>query len=540
MDRPAFEDVVTSEARRQAYLSAGLWNDWTLAGRVALHAMEAPDAVAIIDEFGRYTYGQLAVDAAAMAGALTERGVTAGSVVSIQLPNRYEAAVAAVAVESLGAVINPLLPNYRVHEVSNVFEAAAPTAIFTPAEYRNYDHRQLVREVIERTGHKAHHIVVGGDAGPDGEAFDALLSAGRNSTTLSSPPADAVSELIFTSGTEAKPKAIMHTEQTACFSARDHYNDMELGPDDVVWMPSPVGHSTGFNFGIRLALIHRLPLVLQDRWNGEAAAALVDKEQCSYTLAATTFLQDVTEAAAKAGLKLDSMRNFTCGGSPVPAELVDAAEERGIQALRLYGSTEILVGTTVRSWSPPDKKRTTDGLALSHVELQARDDEGNVVEPGQPGELYTRGPDTCVGFFNDPERTAATFDSEGWVKSGDMVTIDADGYLTVVGRKKEIIIRGGMNIAPREIEDLLLTFPEIERCAVVGVPDERLGEKMAACVVLRSGASLEFDTMVNRLKDMGLATYKLPQRLEFLESLPSTASGKIQKHEIVRQLLDQS
>ena len=534
---PVPNDVVTSPERRKAYLDAGLWDDTTLAGRVGVHAASNPDEVAVIDESGRYAYGRLAVDAAAVAAALSDYGVVAGSVVSIQLPNRYEAVVAAVAVQSLGAVINPLLPNYRLHELNNVFEAAAPKVIFTPGEYRGFDHRELVRDVVAATGQKVQHVVVGDDPGASAVAFESLLTL-QGSGTLAAGKAGDVSEIIFTSGTEAKPKAIMHTEQTANFSVRVAHTDLGLGPDDVVWMPSPVGHSTGFNYGVRFALYHRLPLVLQDRWNGDDAAALVARERCSYTLAATTFLQDLTEAAARAGTKLDSLRFFGCGGAPVPPELVDAAREQGIQVLRLYGSTEVLVGTWNRPSSTDDQKRYTDGLPMSHVEVQVRDDDGTVVKPGEPGELFTRGPNTCVGFFNDPERTAATF-NDGWVRSGDMVTMNEENYLTVVGRKKEIIIRGGLNIAPREIEELLLAFPEVERTAVIGLPDERLGERMCACVVLRSGASLDFETMVDRLKATGLATYKLPERLEFLDTLPSTASGKIQKHEIVRQLIEQ-
>jgi non-ribosomal peptide synthetase component E (peptide arylation enzyme) len=152
-----------------------------------------------------------------------------------------------------------------------------------------------------------------------------------------------------------------------------------------------------------------------------------------------------------------------------------------------------------------------------------------------PGEVFVRGPNTCVGFFRDPERTAATF-HDGWVRSGDLVALDAAGSLTVVGRKKEIIIRGGMNITPREVEELLVAFPEVDRAAVVGVPDDRLGERSCACVVLHAGATLDLDTTVTRLRAAGLATYKLPERLEVLDALPTTASGKVQKHEILRQL----
>jgi len=221
----------------------------------------------------------------------------------------------------------------------------------------------------------------------------------------------------------------------------------------------------------------------------------------------------------------------------VPPELVRRAAACGIGVLRLYGSTEVLVATWNRPGGPSDKAIETDGPALSDIEVEVRDEQGAARAPGVAGEIHVRGPNTCVGFYRDPARTAATFTPDGWVRSGDLATVDTDGYLTVVGRKKEIIIRGGLNITPREIEDLLLDFPEVERVAVVGLPDERLGERVCACVVLVPDAELEFATMVERLRAVGLATYKLPERLERLESLPLTASGKIQKFEIVNRIV---
>jgi acyl-CoA synthetase len=174
-------------------------------------------------------------------------------------------------------------------------------------------------------------------------------------------------------------------------------------------------------------------------------------------------------------------------------------------------------------------------VPMSAVEVETRDDDGCPC-PGEPGEIFVRGPNTCVGFYADPDRTAATFDADGWVRSGDLGIVGADGALTVSGRKKEIIIRGGINIAPREIEELIVVWPEVERAAVVGVPDPRLGERSCACVVLRSGQALTFEVMVDRLRAAGLATFKLPEQLEVLDALPTTASGKVQKHEIVRRL----
>ena len=330
----------------------------------------------------------------------------------------------------------------------------------------------------------------------------------------------------------------MHTEQTTNFSVRVAYRHLGMGPGDVVWMPSPIGHSTGFNYGVRFALYHGLPLVLQDQWDPALAVDLIERERCSYTLAATTFLQDLVEAAGGRPAGTHHFRRFGCGGAPVPPDLVEAAGGVGITVLRLYGSTEMLVAT----WNGPEatlaQRMQTDGTAMPHVEVEVRDDEGRPVPPGSPGEICGRGPNTCVGFFGDPERTAQTFTADGWVRSGDLATIDADGYLTVVGRKKEIIIRGGINIAPREIEDLLLTFPEVERAAVVGLPDPRLGERSCACVMLRPGLTVDLATTVARLRACGLATYKLPERLVLLDALPTTASGKVQKHEIVRALME--
>ena len=533
---PPLTDLVTTDERRAAHLAAGWWDHTTLPGQVAAHAATRPDATAVVDGWGRHSYADLASAASAIAVALAERGVVAGDVVSIQLPNRFEGVVAAVGALSLGAVINPLLPNYRSRELAHVFATARPAAIFTPADLRGFDHRALVAEVIAATDVSPIHVVVGGDPGAGGLAYDSLLGAGSAGPFVAGP-ADVVSELIFTSGTEAQPKAIMHTEQTTNFSVRVAHTDLGVGPDDVVWMPSPIGHSTGFNYGVRFALYHGLPLVLQDRWDGDVAAALVAEHRCSYTLAATTFLQDLIGAATRADVDLSCLRFFGCGGAPVPPRLVDEAGGHGVQVLRLYGSTEVLVGSWNRPWSTPAQRRATDGAAMSHVQLEARDADGAVVGPGEEGELFTRGPNTCVGFFADPERTAATFGPDGFVRSGDLVTIDGDGHLTVVGRKKEIIIRGGMNIAPREIEELIAAFPEVERVAVVGVPDERLGELMCACVVPVADVRLDLDTVVQRLRDAGLASYKLPQRLELLDSLPTTPSGKIQKHEIVAALL---
>jgi len=552
------EDLVTSPERREAYLRCGHWDGATLPDRVDDHARRRPGRVAVVDDDAgrRYTYGELARDAASFGSWLVSRGVGPGDVVSIQLPNWYPFVAAALGALRIGAVVNPLLPAYRRRELQHVLAVASPKVICTPCSYRGHDHRSETAAVIEASGVPVLHVLVdrpaaGESASAAGSAplsetvsFDQATSFSRSGaareddgTGSAGRDAAAVSELIFTSGTEAAPKAIIHTEQTANFSVRTARCDLEITDDDVVWMPSPIGHSTGFNYGVRFALYHGLPLILQDRWDPVVAARLIGDHGASYTLASTTFLQDLVTEAEHRGLELPTMSRFGCGGAPVPAELVHRAAARGIGVLRLYGSTEVLVATWNRPAAPGPKRASTDGSPLSDVEVEVRDERGKPCAPGVVGEIHVRGPNTCVGFYQDPGRTAATFDEDGWVRSGDLAAIDAEGYLTVLGRKKEIIIRGGMNITPREIEDLMIGFPEVDRVAVVGLPDDRLGERTCACVVLVPGARLDHESVVQRLRADGLATYKLPERLEILDQLPMTPSGKIQKFEIVSRLV---
>ncbi len=485
----------------------------------------------------RRSYAELARDAAVFSSYLTKHSVSTGDVVSVQLPNVYEAVVTTVAAQSLGAVVNPLLPSYRSHELLHVFRMASPRVVVTPDRYRGFAYRPMVEEVAARSGLDLHHVEFDLDRStPLAEVVDAPRTSAPALVPASA--ASAVSELIFTSGTESVPKAIMHTEETANAGAHAVHDDLGLAAGDVVWTPSPVGHSTGLNFGVRIALGNGMRLVLQDIWDPFEAIRLVREEGCTYTLAATTFLQDLVNACSASSTTLPMLGRFGCGGAPVPAELVERADALGIGVLRLYGSTEVLSATWNRPDSPLAKRMHTDGLPLSNYSVEIRDESGVALAAGCPGELHVRGPSNSVGLLDDPERTAATYLPGGWVRSGDVAVLDEDGYLAIVGRKKEIIIRGGLNIAPREIEDLLCSMPEVERAAVVGLRDNRLGERCCACVVTRGSQGLSFETITQRLRELGLATHKLPERLIVLPELPTTASGKVKKHELIKTIED--
>lgn len=530
-------DTVTTPERRAGYEAAGRWTEDTLSRKLAEAARRVPDRAAVIDgATGRtHTYAELERDANRVADHLARRlGVRAGEVVAVQLPNWYETVAVQMGVLRLGAVLNPMLPIYREREMAHMLRTARTRVLITPATYRRHDHSAMAERLRADVECLEHTLTI---ADPEGNGLPAQPFWAQDADRpFTGATASAVSELLFTSGTEALPKAVMHTEQTASVGTRLAATALGITDADVVWMPSPIGHSTGFNYGVRMAVYHGLPLVLQDRWDGAAAADLVQRHRISYTVAASTFLSDLVRAAGESGNDLSSLRLFSSGGAPVPTALIEQAEALGVPVLRLYGSTELLVATWNRPESPREKRARTDGCALPDVELEVRVDGRPVL--GEPGEIHVRGPSTCVGFFADPERTAATIDPAGWVASGDLGVLDDDGYLTIVGRKKEIIIRGGLNVAPRELEDLIGEMPQVARVAVIPLPDDRLGEIGCACVVPAPGATLELDDVVTHLNRRGVARFKHPERLVVLAELPTTPTGKVQKHELVRALTE--
>jgi len=522
-------DVITTPEQRSAYIADGCWRDETLADRLRAHATDRAGHTAVVDGAtgASLSYGELFRAASGVVAYLREQGVAGGDVVALQMPNCVEAAIGYSAAFLLGTVVIPLLPQYRAKELRHVLSISGAKAIVTPVSHRNFDFVPMVTELRRDLPALDVHIVSGS---ADGLVSVSDLVKSGSAGDIPRRPAREVSELIFTSGTESVPKAVMHTEETTNFGVRVAREFLGLTDQDVVWMPSPIGHSTGLNYGLRLALFHGLPIVLQDRWDAADARQMIERYNCSYTLAATTFLNDLAAECALTGTSLPAMRYFSCGGAPVPPRLVDRAGEFGIRVLRLYGSTELLVA----SWTPPDAsdddRRNFDGRTLPGTDLKVVGADGTPLPPSIGGELQGRSPSACVGFFDDPERTKSTFLPEGWIRTGDIASLDDKGFVRMVGRSKEIVIRGGVNIAPREIEELLAGMPDVVSAAVVGLPDERLGERACAFLVMAGDARPTLDDVRAHLETRGIARYKFPEQVEFIDALPMTASGKVQKH----------
>ena len=307
-----------------------------------------------------------------------------------------------------------------------------------------------------------------------------------------------------------------------------------LTSEDVVWTASPLGHGTAFEWGMRQALVIGGTLALQDIWNVETALNIIERERCTFTLAATPFAAMLLESPEVDRHDLSSFRIFACAGAPIPQKLGEAFRQRiGCTLIGMWGMTECFVGSA----SPPDDRTEklweTDGKAMPGAELAIFDaTRSKQLPPGEVGELATRGPHVCLGYFNDPQRTRETFSADGWLFSNDLATIDTEGYIRLVGRKKDMINRGGLKVSAREVEELLLQHGNIVAVALVAVPDDRLGEKGCAFVVPRDNAQLTLPQLVRHLEDQGVAKYKLPEYLVVLHEFPMTASGKIQKFKL--------
>lgn len=531
---PEFADQIAPH--RAEFIARGLWTEERLGSQVSVHAKVNPQREAVVDRKGRRRVSFVELDRLSnqFAGWLAANGMGEGDIIAVQLPNCLEAVVIAIGANKAGVAVNPMLTIYRGNELRHNLSLTRAKAIFVPGLYRGFDHEALAGQISAELEHAPRvEVVEVTDDDEDGPQpwLDALGDWPAHPPTVE-PPASDVSVILFTSGTTGKPKAVMHTEQTLNSNVRSVWRSFEMGDDETVWMPSPVGHSSGFGFGIRIALLHGASLVLQDRWNPKLAVELIESERPTYTLAATVFLTDILRLADNHNSDISSLRIFGCGGAPVPAEVVKAAARHGINVLRLYGQSETQVATQNYFSSPLQKRIYTDGQAVEGFNAEIRDDSGERLPAGVEGELCVTGPGMSVGYYKDRQRTLDKF-RDGWAHTGDLAVMDDDGYVTIVGRQSDMIIRGGLNIAPREIEEAIERLESVSAAVIVGLPHDRLGEYGCACVVPEPGARPTLDDICDHLRTLGFAAFKLPERIELLDDLPSTASGKIQRHELV-------
>ena len=446
---------------------------------------------------------------------------------SSQLPNSADVVVLHVAVELAGGIHNPLAVQFREHEIDQIVGLLGSRLVLHPGTWHDVDYAAI---------HAA------SKAAADGRVVAAsdVLTGAAGASALDGAPDTSPSKqsdgayILNTSGTVAM-KGVLHSHEEAQYSARTVAEMLELTPSDVVMCAVPMSWGAGLAWGVRFALFSGATLVSMERWDPRAAANLIDAEGGTFIYGPPTMARDLVDLASE--WRPAGPLKMICAGAPIPRQMcVDAREQLGLSLIPGYGQTEHLHSVLGRLDDPIEKLTGSDGRALPGVLLRAVDDDGNECAPGEPGELECRGPNVALGYFNQPDLTNETFRPDGWQVTQDLGTFDEDGYLRIAGRKRDIIIRGGLNVSPREVEELLLRLPDVKDAAVVGVPDARYGERICAFIVPTGKAPPTVEEITAAFGEMGVAKYKWPERIEPIDELPLTTTGKV-RHQALRDRL---
>lgn len=521
-----------NEQRRAAYRQQGLWGDASLADYWQQTARAMPDKIAVVDNHGAsYTYSALDHAASCLANWMLAKGIESGDRIAFQLPGWCEFTVIYLACLKIGAVSVPLLPSWREAELVWVLNKCQAKMFFAPTLFKQTRPVDLILPLQNQLP-QLQQIVGVDKLAPATSALSLSQIIADNTplTTAITVHGDELAAVLFTSGTEGLPKGVMLTHNNILASERAYCARLNLTWQDVFMMPAPLGHATGFLHGVTAPFLIGARSVLLDIFTPAACLALLEQQRCTCMLGATPFVYDLLNLLEKQPADLSALRFFLCGGTTIPKKVARECQQRGIKLLSVYGSTESSPHAVVNLDDPLSRFMHTDGYAAAGVEIKVVDDARKTLPPGYEGEEASRGPNVFMGYFDEPELTARALDEEGWYYSGDLCRMDEAGYIKITGRKKDIIVRGGENISSREVEDILLQHPKIHDACVVAMPDERLGERSCAYVVLKAPHhSLSLEEVVAFFSRKRVAKYKYPEHIVVIEKLPRTVSGKIQK-----------
>ncbi|EEC7199767.1 medium-chain fatty-acid--CoA ligase [Escherichia coli] len=521
-----------NEQRRAAYRQQGLWGDASLADYWQQTARAMPDKIAVVDNHGAsYTYSALDHAASCLANWMLAKGIESGDRIAFQLPGWCEFTVIYLACLKIGAVSVPLLPSWREAELVWVLNKCQAKMFFAPTLFKQTRPVDLILPLQNQLPQLQQ--IVGVDKlapATSSLSLSQIIADNTPLTTAITTHGDELAAVLFTSGIEGLPKGVMLTHNNILASERAYCARLNLTWQDVFMMPAPLGHATGFLHGVTAPFLIGARSVLLDIFTPDACLALLEQQRCTCMLGATPFVYDLLNVLEKQPADLSALRFFLCGGTTIPKKVARECQQLGIKLLSVYGSTESSPHAVVNLDDPLSRFMHTDGYAAAGVEIKVVDDARKTLPPGCEGEEASRGPNVFMGYFDEPELTARALDEEGWYYSGDLCRMDEAGYIKITGRKKDIIVRGGENISSREVEDILLQHPKIHDACVVAMPDERLGERSCAYVVLKAPHhSLSLEEVVAFFSRKRVAKYKYPEHIVVIEKLPRTASGKIQK-----------
>ncbi|MBN4055674.1 AMP-binding protein [bacterium AH-315-K03] len=519
---------------KQAY-AAGHWVKETLADALARSATEQPNRVLIVDGDIQLNAQSLQKKACSLAHTLAAR-YPAGSVISFMLPNWYEAAIIYLATTIAGMVAHPVLPSLREHDLRFMLKDVNSRMIFIPEKFREHNYTDMLSEIIQNLDHPPEVVVVRGNKDQHIH-FDSLFFNSTNQTLPTLNP-DAVRMIMYTSGTTGRPKGVMHSHNSIHALIKQLGQHWLIEPGDKFLVASPISHIGGAIYAFECPILLGAQAVLMEQWQADKAVEQIQNQHCTHFAGATPFLVQTLAAAKRAETRLPELKLFICGGASVAPSLIREASDYFERAIvtRVYGSTEVpVMSVGVINRNDIKHAAETDGQA-GIADIKLRDANGNFTDSG---EVIAKGAQMLVGYHHSEDENQA-FDKQGYFRSGDLAHWIDNNYLVISGRIKDLIIRNGENIAPKEIEDLLINHPDINDIAIVGLPNAKTGEQACAVIVTNNKAQTDVNTLAKFLIAKGVTKFKIPERIEIWPSLPKNDAGKILKHQIRNTLIKQT
>jgi non-ribosomal peptide synthetase component E (peptide arylation enzyme) len=532
------------------YLKQGYWDKTILSDHWERNARKWPDKDALVDSTGsRLTWKEAVQRIDRIAYALiSELQLKKDDMLMVQLPNCVEQILVRLACQKAGVIAIPEMTTFRQTELMDIATRTEAVGIVIPKVYRRFDHYVMAKDLQKDLPNLKRIIVVGNDVPKDAISLQKIMDhpyeQERDPIELIARKVDAIQEvgfLVTTTGTTGLPKLIEHRIAARdIWTAKAHIRNWQLGPDDCVLAIAPLAGAAGGTPTYVTAPVAGAKIALEYQSSGEETLAFMEKERVTLIALVPTQLARLLELPV-GKYDLSSLRIIKTAGGYLPPPLAKQAEATfGCPILGTYGTQDTGSISGVPITATEEQRYTTVGRLHPGIEIKILDDSGKQVEEGAVGTLWFKGPGNSIGYFKDIEKTMTeAFDKDGFATPGDLVTLADDGFLKIMGRKKNIIIRGGQNIYPREIEDYLLTHPKVTNVAVVPMPDPKMGERACAFVTLKEGEKFTFEDMIDFLKTKKIAPFKLPERLEVLSALPLVGeSGKVDNKAMVKMITD--